>query len=167
MSLIRILRSRRWCALASTLLAFWLLLAGRIDLQTVGVGVVVALSVSRLCVVGWPGKMELPEFKRATLLLLARYATKFVIELVAANIEVAKLVLHPALPINPQIIRFKTRLKKPITKVLLANSITLTPGTLTIDVQGDEFIVHALTDESAHSVANWVIEDIFCDMEAS
>ena len=63
-------------------------------------------------------------------------------ELLKSNIDVALRVLTPSLPINPGIVEVKTRLKTDIGKMLLANSITLTPGTLTVDIRGDRMFIH-------------------------
>ena len=63
-------------------------------------------------------------------------------ELLKSNIDVALRVLNPALPINPGIVEVKTSLKTNIGKMLLANSITLTPGTLTVDIREDRLFIH-------------------------
>jgi multicomponent Na+:H+ antiporter subunit E len=67
-------------------------------------------------------------------------------EIVLANIHVIRVVVHPRMLeiIDPQVIHFRTILTRPISKVTLAQSITLTPGTITIDIRDDEFLVHAL-----------------------
>lgn len=72
-------------------------------------------------------------------------------EILLANLHVTYIVLHPRMMelIDPQLIRFKTKLKKPISQVTLAQSITLTPGTITVDIREDEFIIYALTKEAA------------------
>ena len=70
------------------------------------------------------------------------YLLALAIEMVKANIDVAMRVINPGLPINPGIVEFKTELKSDFLKFILANSITLTPGTLTMDVRGDSFFVH-------------------------
>lgn len=70
-------------------------------------------------------------------------------QIILSNIDVVKRVLNPAMPINPRMIRFKTNLQTDIGKTVLANSITLTPGTVTVGVDGSEFLVHALADEPA------------------
>ncbi len=70
------------------------------------------------------------------------YFLVFLKELIAANIDVALRVLNPALPINPGIVEVKTSLKDPLSKLILANSITLTPGTLTVDVKDDSMFIH-------------------------
>jgi multicomponent Na+:H+ antiporter subunit E len=66
-------------------------------------------------------------------------------EIVVANLQVARVVLDPALPIDPVVVRFKAPLSQDLALMTLGNSITLTPGTITLDVEGREFVVHALT----------------------
>lgn len=70
------------------------------------------------------------------------YLVVFLLELIKSNIDVALRVINPALPINPGIVAVKTSLKDPLSKLILANSITLTPGTLTVDVKDDILFVH-------------------------
>lgn len=74
------------------------------------------------------------------------YVPSLLWEIILANVHVIRVVLHPRMLeiIDPQLIRFRTILKRPISKVTLAQSITLTPGTITVDIRGDEFTVHAL-----------------------
>lgn len=76
------------------------------------------------------------------LLHLVAYAFVFLKALVLSNLDVAFRVLHPRLPIDPGIVMVKTKLKTPLGRLLLANSITLTPGTITVEMRGDELFVH-------------------------
>jgi multicomponent Na+:H+ antiporter subunit E len=62
--------------------------------------------------------------------------------MIKANIQIALTVINPSLPINPDIIKTKTKLKKPISKLLLTSSITLTPGTLSTDIDEEEISIH-------------------------
>ncbi len=71
-----------------------------------------------------------------------QYFFVFLVALVKANFDVARRVINPKLPINPGIVSFETKLNNNFAKMVLANSITLTPGTLTIDVIGNKFYVH-------------------------
>lgn len=75
-------------------------------------------------------------------------------QIVIANLQVAYIVLHPRMLelIDPQILRFKTTLKRPISKVAFAQSITLTPGTNTVSIHGDVFTVYALTQVASDSL---------------
>ena len=70
------------------------------------------------------------------------YLFTFLKALVLANWDVAKRVIDPKLPINPGIVAIKTNLKEDYKKLMLANSITLTPGTITMDVQDDTLFIH-------------------------
>ncbi len=80
--------------------------------------------------------------------LLAYWAWLFK-EVVKSSLEVARLVLHPKLPISPTVVDIKATADHPVDQVLLANSITLTPGTLAIDLHKGIIKVHALTKEGA------------------
>jgi len=70
-------------------------------------------------------------------------------QIVLSNIAVLKLAFGPRSALQPQIVRYRTDLKSDFEKFLLANSITLTPGTVTIKILGDTFYIHAIDDGSA------------------
>ena len=70
------------------------------------------------------------------------YLFVFIIELIKANIDVTRRVLSPSLPINPGIVKVKTKLKSKMARLILADSITLTPGTFTLQVEDDTFYIH-------------------------
>jgi multicomponent Na+:H+ antiporter subunit E len=70
------------------------------------------------------------------------YLFIFIWECIKANLDVAYRVLHPAMPIRPGIVKVKTTLKSDFAKTLLANSITMTPGTITVDIIGDDMYIH-------------------------
>lgn len=73
------------------------------------------------------------------------YIPAFLWEMIKSNLDVAYRVLHPRIPINPGIVKVPVTLQSNYGKTILANSITLTPGTLTLDVKGQNFYVHWLT----------------------
>ncbi|WP_305043816.1 Na+/H+ antiporter subunit E [Geoalkalibacter sp.] len=135
------------------LFLFWIMLSGMFDAFHLSLGVLscalVAWLSSDLLFAG--GK--LPSSPRS-LIGLALYLPWLFWQIVVANVQVAAIVLHPRMleRINPQIIRFRTRLKTPFARVTFGQSITLTPGTITVNVDGDEFTVYALTDDSAGSL---------------
>ncbi len=70
------------------------------------------------------------------------YIVIFIIEMIKANLDVARRVISPSLPINPGIVKIKTQLKTDYAKMVLANSITLTPGTLSVDIVDDYIYIH-------------------------
>ncbi len=81
-------------------------------------------------------------FSPRRLLHLVIYLPVFFWEMFKANFDVAYRVIHPRMPIRPGIVAIKTELKTDIGKLFLANSITLTPGTLTMDVRGEYLFIH-------------------------
>jgi len=80
-----------------------------------------------------------------------QYFFVFIITLIKSNLDIAKRVLSPKLPINPGIVKFDTKLTNGFAKMVLANSITLTPGTLTIDVIKNTFYIHWIDVKSEDS----------------
>lgn len=72
--------------------------------------------------------------------------------IIKANIDVAKRILSPGLPIAPRIVRVKGTQKTDLCHVIFANSITLTPGTVSLDLDEEDIVVHALTEEAADDV---------------
>lgn len=70
-------------------------------------------------------------------------------EVVKSSLDVARIVLSPSLPISPKVVRIKASCEHPVDQAILANSITLTPGTLALDVYKGEITVHALTQAGA------------------
>ncbi|MEE8518806.1 MAG: Na+/H+ antiporter subunit E [Dehalococcoidia bacterium] len=82
------------------------------------------------------------------------YLPWFILEVVLANLHVAYLVLHPKLPIDPMLVEFDTSLKSEVAQVLLAQSITLTPGTVTVDATDGRFLVHCLSRRSREGLAS-------------
>ncbi len=85
---------------------------------------------------------------------LLLYVPWLVWAIVKANVDVAKRVLTPSLPISPCMVRIKATQKTDLTRVIYANSITLTPGTVSVGLVGDDILVHALTREAAEDVQN-------------
>jgi multicomponent Na+:H+ antiporter subunit E len=125
----------------ATSLLLWVLLTGSLRADELVAGVVVALAVT---VVSGPRLAILSgvRLELAAPWHLARYLGHFLVALVRANLDVARRVLAPSLPLRPAVVEVATALRSPLGRLILANSITLTPGTLTVDVQGDRLLVH-------------------------
>lgn len=84
-----------------------------------------------------------------SLIGLLTYFPVFLKALVLANIDVARRVLNPRLPINPGIVRVPTGLTIPYQRLILANSITLTPGTITLEMEGQDIYIHWIAVEDS------------------
>lgn len=137
------------------LLAFWLILSGHYDLFHVGFGVLCAALVTGL------SSDLLSLGGRETGLSVWRfiaYLPWLLYQVVIANFHVVYLILWPS-QIRPQIIRFRTQLRSELARTTLGNSITLTPGTVTMDIQGDEFVVHAVSDKVAQDLLTGAMEE--------
>ena len=89
---------------------------------------------------------------------LFAYIPWLIYQIILANIHVASLVLNPRMPIDPKMIRFKTKLKKDISLTTFANSITLTPGTITADIVDGELYIHALNQKVADDLMSGEME---------
>lgn len=131
----------RYVTTAVALFCLWLLLTSSGNVQEVAAGVVLALLVAGLGYRGFTSR-GLGIFSPRRLVRLVIYVPVFFWEMVKANFDVAYRVVHPRMPIRPGIVAIKTDLKSDIGKLFLANSITLTPGTLTMDVDGEYLFIH-------------------------
>jgi multicomponent Na+:H+ antiporter subunit E len=86
-------------------------------------------------------------------------------EILVSNFNVAKIVLSPKIVISPQIVIINTKIKSDFHKTIFANTMTLTPGTLTISMDEDEIIVHCLRDEFTKELTNSPFEKIILKVE--
>ena len=128
------------------LLALWLLLTYPPSLQELIVGAAVALVIALLPTGTATVLRDIRISPRAIVSMLT-FVFVFLGALVRANIDVAFRVLSPKLPIAPGIVRIRTSLQTPLARTLLANAITLTPGTITVEADGDVFYVHWISVE--------------------
>ncbi|MBN2456528.1 MAG: Na+/H+ antiporter subunit E [Sedimentisphaerales bacterium] len=121
--------------------ALWLALISKLDWPELVCGGLVCLIIS-LFGAGIYSKLGLPPLNIKRLLFSLVYIIVLFWEIIKANFDVAYRVVHPKMPIKPGIVIIKTSLKSDIGKLILANSITLTPGTFTLDVIGDKLLIH-------------------------
>ena len=130
----------------------WIIFNGRITTEIVLLGLLLAGAVT------WFDEKYIGHnnlnvsLKRLPALI--DYLFTLIIEIIKANIIMIKITLAPKLEFEPCIIYFKTDLKEQFTKVLLANSITLTPGTITASLEGDTYCVHCLDKSMAEGSNN-------------
>lgn len=122
----------------------WIVFNGRITLEITIFGIVISAAVYLfICkFMDYDPKTELMYIKKAPCFI--EYLFVLIKEIVVANVAAIKLVLSPRQVIEPCIVEFNTELKSKLSRFLLANSITLTPGTITVSVEGNHFTVHCL-----------------------
>lgn len=128
-------------------LCIWIILNGRITPEVLLLGLVIGVLVySFFCIfLAFSPKKELQVAKRLGFCI--RYIFILLVEIVKANLQVMGLILSSRLEVCPKLVSFRTNLKKNGSKVTLANSITLTPGTITVEVKKDRFLVHCLDED--------------------
>ncbi|HOI42824.1 MAG TPA: Na+/H+ antiporter subunit E [Elusimicrobiales bacterium] len=136
----------RFLYTAAVLFLFWLALSGQFTGLLLGSGAAAALFVAAL----GRGGPALPG--PAFLLRLAVYLPWLFRQIVLSSLDVAYRVLHPSRPIDPGVIRIKNPCRTRLGTALLANSITLTPGTVTLDAGAEELLVHSVSEEAAASL---------------
>lgn len=132
------------------LFALWLILNGRITLELVLIGIVLSLLLStfaiRFC--GWSVQYETLVL-RLSGKLLAYFALLFK-EIIKANLDVIRVILSPSLKeLDPQLVFFDCKLQSAVCKTMLADSITITPGTITVGMYDSTLCVHALNKSFA------------------
>ncbi len=148
------------------LFAFWLVLSGMFDAKHIVIGIIATVAVvlsdrdlervslgpaqsdsSHLALLHWRGVLP--------------YSLWLLRAIAAANLQIARVVLDPKLPIEPAVVRVPTRVESDMEITLLANSVTATPGTITLqaDEGRREFLIHALVDPQDVPSAVREIED--------
>jgi multicomponent Na+:H+ antiporter subunit E len=144
----------------------WLVLSPKRDLFHLGLGAATAAAVALLTarLVAQPPSLSAPHTGHTSLrqmpwLRFVGYLPWLAWQVVVAGLEVTYTVLHPRLPISPRIVRITAPLPHTLAKLTLANSITLTPGTVTLDVEGDTFLVHALTEDGSRDLQGGAMSD--------
>ena len=132
---------RRYFSTLIIYFLFWLAYTSSLAPEELIIGIIIAAFLSLFTYKSFTQiKSEHNIFKRTAAFIT--YIPIFIIEMVKANIDVARRVINPNLPINPGIVKINTNLQSDYAKLFLANSITLTPGTLTMDIEDDYLYIH-------------------------
>ena len=146
------------------LFVFWVLLSASFEWIHLGLGLVCSFAVA------WVNSGHSPFVPRFRLWLrILLYLPWLFYKIIQSSLQLTKIILHPALPIAPQLISVETKLRHRAAVVLLGNSITLTPGTITAEVDRNKLVVHAMDKTLAEDIISKQIEskiaDIFKDEE--
>lgn len=143
-------------SLAAILALCWWLLSGHAAALLLALGAAsVAVSVLLARRLGAVDRECLPIHLAPVLLV---FWVRLLRDIVVANLQVVRLVLSPRAALSPEILTLPTRLAGTLERVVLANAITLTPGTVTIDLLDGQLVVHALTRASADEVRAGTLE---------
>lgn len=148
------MRQLRNVALFLGLFAFWLALSARLDPLFVGLGLVSALLGTLFAVRLVDGVMGEEPRQRIRIWPLITFHIWLLAKIPPAGLAIALVVLDQRRPPRPGVVHFRTNLSHPIARTLFANAITLVPGTMTLNVDGDTFTVHAFTPAAMADIAS-------------
>jgi multicomponent Na+:H+ antiporter subunit E len=127
----------------SILFPLWLVMSGMFDRFHISAGVICCALVAFLS-----HDLLFPRFQLGEAVGIAYRFTRYIpwlfYQIILANIHVATIALKPQMPLDPSIIQFKPKLTKDLALVTLSNSITLTPGTITMDIRDGTYFVHSI-----------------------
>lgn len=133
--------------LFATLAFFWVWLNGSLASDVLVVGLIASFVIAAIFNGSLSAFSDLHPTPQAIGYSLL-YVVFFFKELVKSNLSLARIVLTPGLPLTPGIVKVRTKLKSRMGRMLLANSITLTPGTLTVEMTGEWLYIHCVTVSS-------------------
>ncbi len=147
------------------LFCFWLLLNGKVTLEIALVGLVVSAAVYAFMVafMGYSPRKEWQLVKRTGRIF--RYGAYLIKEVFLSSVAVIRLIWSPKLETEPRLTTFHTKLKTDAGKTVLANSITLTPGTMTVDIHEDRFLIHCLDASFDVDHENFEMESRVAEVE--
>lgn len=151
-------RFQNFVGTSAILFVFWMLLSGQFDAFHLTLGAVCCLAVGYLFHDLLFANVRVGDI-RVVAARFVVYIPWLIQQIVLSNFHVASLVLRRKMPIDPQIVTFKTKLETDISSVTLANSITLTPGTITMDIKDGVFYVHALDQKVVDDLNAGEMED--------
>ncbi len=136
------------------LFGLWLILSGRGEPLFLILGLAASAGIAGLqSLQGGPPNPTIP------LKGFILYIPWLLVRIVASNLRTMILILNPRLPIEAKLIRYPLKLRNPAAVALLANSITLTPGTVTVEMNKDELLVHTLDDPCAEDLTSGRFEE--------
>lgn len=141
---------------------FFIVLTEKISLLNIGTGIVVGV------VVVWLNAEQMPSlnsFNLRTMGLWLKFLLILIKEVIVSNFQVAQVVLSKKMPIAPHIVAFESQLKNDFLLTVYANAITLTPGTMTVDIRANKMQIHCLSDSYAEGLYGSTLEAILLKIE--
>ena len=148
------------------LLLIWFVFNGKITMEITVLGIILCACIYLfMCrFMGYSVRKDIALIKKSVYFLY--YIVVLIAEIIKANIQVIHFVLDDREIVEPVIVEHRTRLKTNLGRVILANSITLTPGTITVSLEGNELVIHCLDSTMAEGIEDTVFERLLEKMEA-
>lgn len=144
----------------------WVILNGRLNLEIAVFGLVISTVIYGFMCKFMDFSIKKDLIIARELPLFIQYIFILIWEIIKANIEVLKIVFSSKYDFDPEVIKFKTKLKTKTARAILANSITLTPGTITVSLIEDEYVVHCLDKDFGEGIEASIFETRLEKMEA-
>lgn len=141
---------------------FWIILSERFTIESFSIGLAVVLLVLFF---NREEKADKAKLSFRKLIIFAKVGLLLLKEIVLSNIDVARVVLSRNMEIQPQLFEYETSLKSEKLRVIFANTITITPGTITVSLDGNKLLIHALRDVNISGVTESKIEKLLLDIE--
>lgn len=143
----------------------WIIFNGQFTLEIAAFGVVIAGGIYWfICkFLNYNPKMDIILVKK--LFQILHYLFVLIVEIIKANFIVVKMIMSSKYELEPVVIKFKTNLKTKPARILLANSITLTPGTITVSLSNNEYMVHCLDKSLAQGIDSSIFIELLEKME--
>ncbi|MCR5273629.1 MAG: Na+/H+ antiporter subunit E [Lachnospiraceae bacterium] len=145
----------------------WLIFVGTVTVESCIIGLIVAGAVFAFTVkfLNYSIALEINNLKKIPILL--KYIVMLVKEIIVSNFKVAGFILTEKEEICPTLVSFKGKTKTDAGKTFYANAITLTPGTVTVFLEGDRYVVHALDESLAEGIDESKLEKIILKLEGT
>ena len=136
------------------LFCFWVILNGKLNLETALIGIVLSGAIYAFMCLFFNFRWSKDIRFVRNLGLLARYIGVLIVEIFKSNLKMLAIVLNKNIKVTQAMVTFDVDLKSDLTRAILADSITLTPGTITVLVEGNRFTVHCLSRDMLDGIQN-------------
>lgn len=148
------------------LLLIWFVFNGKITPEITMLGILLCACIYLfMCkFMGYSVRKDIALIKKS--IYFFYYIVVLIVEIIKANLQVIHFVLNDREIVEPVIVEHRTRLRTNLGRVILANSITLTPGTITVSLEGNELVIHCLDSTMAEGIEDTIFERLLEKMEA-
>lgn len=156
---------RRLLLLFGMLFIFWIIITDSLEWDSLLIGALISFGAAWLNRDIMVRHRDFPRLTRRRVRILLAHFAQLIVEVIKANIQVVRIVLSRRMEFDQGLVIFTPRLKHEWIEVLFANSITMTPGTVTVDLEEDVYTVHILDMINADSLVSWNIQDRLRSLE--
>ena len=143
--------------LALLLFGAWIVFTAKTNWTHLLLGAIMAVLIAWLSSYLLGGGLD-PRMDKGFALRFPLFSALLFWEIIKANWDVLKRVLAPSLPISPRIVDFESYLESDLARTILANAITLTPGTVTLEIDGSRFYIHWLAEDHAEDPGDGTLQ---------